>query len=110
MIKSQVINCKHCNIDFILTKNKRGKINECEDCAEETVDKLTGVMIYEHKTGCSIQINNNPELTKYIIQSTKLQCKGSNLGNNLKVSGKTKHDNGVRYLPSSNQNVKGNKL
>lgn len=42
-------------------------------------------MVYTHKTGGQIQINSNPELTEYILSSTKLRNKGSNLGNNLKV-------------------------
>lgn len=71
-------------------KNRPGKITECEDCAEENVVKLTGNMIYDHKTGCTIQINADPGLTTYITNATALRNKGSNLGNNLKVSYQTK--------------------
>ena len=84
--------CIKCNIEYNKADriNKPGKITECNDCAEETTVKLTGVMLYGHKTGAAIQINTDPALTKYILNSTKLQNKGSNLGNNLKVSGITK--------------------
>jgi NAD-dependent SIR2 family protein deacetylase len=71
-------------------RGKPGKITECPDCAEDSTVKLTGNMIYDHKTGCSIQINVDPHLTQYITNATKLRNKGSNLGNNLKVSFKTK--------------------
>lgn len=84
--------CVKCNeeYDSDLRKGQPGKITECINCAEETTIKLTGVMLYGHKTGAAIQINTDPALTKYIINSTKLMNKGSNLGNNLKVSGVTK--------------------
>jgi len=72
---------------------KPGKIIFCDDCADTDVVKMTGNMIYDHKTGCSIQINSDPGLTKYIINATKLRNKGSNLGNNLKVSYATKGTN-----------------
>lgn len=85
--------CVKCGIDFNLYRNKPGKINECADCAEEQAVKYTGNMVYDHKTGCSIQVNTDPGLTSYIINATKLMNKGSNLGNNLKVSYKTKGEN-----------------
>lgn len=69
---------------------KPGRITECPECATETATKFTGVQLYGHKTGAAIQINTDPALTQYILKATKLQCKGSNLGNNLKVSGVTK--------------------
>jgi hypothetical protein len=71
-------------------RGKLGKITECQDCAEEVATKFTGNMIYDHKTGCSIQINTDPKLTQYITKATALRNKGSNLGNNLKVSYNTK--------------------
>lgn len=78
--------CSLCDNEFQLKPGKPGLSTHCPDCSEETVTKFTGNMIYDHKTGASIQINTNPKLTEYINNSTKLRNKGSNLGNNLKVS------------------------
>jgi len=87
-------------------RNMGGRITECQDCAEEHTTKFTGNMIYDHKTGCSIQINSDPSLTQYIIKATKLQNKGSNLGNNLKVSYNTK-GNGRCLTTVGSSNAKG---
>jgi hypothetical protein len=89
-------------------KNKPGLITKCEDCAEDNVVKFTGNMIYDHKTGCSIQINSDPGLTAYITNATKLINKGSNLGNNLKVSYKTKGE-GRCLTTVGASNAKGKK-
>lgn len=89
--------CVKCGLDFELYKGKPGKANECDDCSEEVVDKYTGNMIYDHKVGASIQINKDPALTAYINNSTKLRNKGSNLGNNLKVSSDKVKSNGMVY-------------
>lgn len=85
------MSCIKCDFEYLISdrKNKPGKLTECNDCADEPAVKLTGNMIYEHKTGCTIQINSDPGLTSYISNSTKLRNKGSNLNNNLKVSYKT---------------------
>ena len=80
----RVISCRHCGIEFEKRSDKPGKIDECVDCAED-VTRYTGNMVYDHKAGCSIQINSDPRLTEYINEATKLRNKGSNLGNNLKV-------------------------
>lgn len=88
---------------------KAGKISECEDCAEEAAVKYTGNMIYDHKTGCGIQINSDPNLTAYITKATALRNKGSNLGNNLKVSYNTK-GTGRCITTVSASNAKGKKL
>lgn len=100
--------CKICEIEYDdrQRKNKPGLITHCPDCAEEEVDKYTGVMIYTHKTCASIQVNKNPELTKYIIESTKLKNKGSNLGSNLKISGPNKLS-GSCITTVSDSNAKG---
>jgi len=98
--------CIKCGDDIVLTKNKPGRINECSYCAHETAIKYTGNMIYDHKTGCSIQINTDPTLTAYITNATKLVNKGSNLGNNLKVSGLTK-GYGRCYTTVNGSNAKG---
>lgn len=99
--------CIHCDIEFVLYPGKPGKVNECKDCANEPIVKLTGNMIYDHKTGCSIQINSDPTLTEYITKATKLMNKGSNLGNNLKVSGKTHRHNAMYKSADEKANVKG---
>lgn len=100
--------CKICE-DFYDDQERRGQpglIIHCADCAEETETPLTGVMIYTHKTGPSIQINRDPALTRYLIESTKLKNKGSNLGNNLKVSGKN-HGEGRCVTTVAGANAKG---
>lgn len=102
--------CSKCGADYDIEdrRGKPGKLSECEDCAEETAVKFTGNMIYDHKTGCSIQINSDPGLTAYITNATKLQNKGSNLGNNLKVSYKTKGE-GRCIATVGASNAKGKK-
>lgn len=71
--------CIHCEIEFDLQeklnqskilKRNAGKINECIDCASEDPVKVTGVMIYGHKTAGSIQINKDPRLTEYMLSSS----------------------------------------
>ena len=102
--------CVKCESEYdpSLRKGKPGKITECDDCAEENTTKLTGNMIYDHKTGCSIQINADPGLTNYITNSTRLRNKGSNLGNNLKVSYITK-GSGRCLMTVAASNAKGKK-
>lgn len=88
--------CVKCDCEFnAKLKRNGGKINECDDCASESVILYTGNMIYDHKTGADLQINTDPELTKYIIESTKLRSKTSNLGNNLKVNSGKVRSNGM---------------
>lgn len=84
--------CHICEMEYDLDsrRGKPGKLTHCSDCAEDDSVKFTGNMIYDHKTGCSIQINTDPGLTNYIINSTKLRSKTSNLGNNGKVTYTTK--------------------
>ncbi len=71
--------CIHCEIDFDvkekmnnskLTRRPPGKVNECIDCATPGPQRLTGVMIYGHKTAGSIQINKDPRLTQYMLASS----------------------------------------
>lgn len=102
--------CIHCGDEYddLSRKGKPGRITECESCHDESTTRLTGNMIYDHKTGAALQINSDPGLTQYIIKATKLQNKGSNLGNNLKVSYQTKGENRcVATVGSSN--AKGKK-
>lgn len=102
--------CIDCGIEYTeeSRKKKPGLITKCNDCAEDVIVKVTGNMIYDHKTGCAIQINADPGLTAYITNSTKLVNKGSNLGNNLKVSYKTK-GNGRCLTTVGASNAKGKK-
>jgi len=92
--------CIKCGVEFKLYSGKPGKSNECIDCAEEVIDRYTGNMIYDHKTGATIQINSDPRLTQYINNSTKLQNKGSNLGNNLKVDSAMQKSSGCVRVAS----------
>lgn len=103
--------CVKCGSDYEIEdrRGKPGKITECQDCSQETAVKFTGNMIYDHKTGSSIQINTDPGLTAYITNATKLRNKGSNLGNNLKVSYNTKGtDRCIATVGAAN--AKGKKL
>ena len=86
------LNCIDCDMEYdpASRSGKPGKRTQCNDCADDSEVRLTGNMIYDHKTGCSIQINRDPGLTNYIINATKLRSKTSNLGNNAKVSYSTK--------------------
>ena len=87
-----VRHCVKCGSDYDPRERfgRPGRVTECEDCASEPATKYTGNMVYDHKTGCSVQINTDPKLTQYIIKATALRNKGSNLRNNLMVSYKTK--------------------
>jgi hypothetical protein len=89
--------CTECECEFEFNPNKPGKKNMCTDCSNDDVTRYTGNMIYDHKTGADIQINSDPELTKYIINSTKLRNKASNLGNNLKANSGKVRSNGLVY-------------
>jgi len=89
--------CTDCECEFEFSSNKPGKINVCEDCGFDPFVRYTGNMIFDHKTGADIQINSDPELTKYIIDSTKLRNKASNLGNNLKVNSAKSRSSGLVY-------------
>lgn len=103
--------CIKCEADYDIEDRRGmpGKITECQDCCEEKAVKFTGNMIYDHKTGSSIQINADPGLTAYITNATKLRNKGSNLGNNLKVSYNPKGtDRCITIVGAAN--AKGKKL
>lgn len=86
--------CKDCGTEYDAAsrRGKPGKFTVCNECAEENseVTKYTGNMIYSHKTGCSIQINTDPRLTQYLINTTKLKNKGSNMHDNINQCGKFK--------------------
>lgn len=87
--------CVKCGDEFELYSGKPGLSTECDFCAEEVVDKYTGNMIYDHKTGPSIQINSDPRLTAYINEATKLKNKGSNMNNNHKVDSSMQKSSGM---------------
>lgn len=97
--------CIDCEEEY---SDKRASLgyDTCLECGESNVTRYTGVMIYTHKTAPSIQINTDPKLTDYLIKSTKLKNKGSNLGENLKVDGKT-HGSGRCLVTASDTNAKG---
>lgn len=101
--------CKECgeSYDDKSRIGKPGLIVHCNYCAEEDIEKFTGVMIYTHKTGPSIQINKDPALTDYMLKSTRLKNKGSNLGNNLKVSGMSHGNNRCLVTSGGASNAKG---
>lgn len=101
--------CQECGTEYnkVARLGRPGKATVCEDCSEETQVKYTGNMIYDHKTGCSIQINKSELLTKYISEATKLRNKGSNLGNNLKVSGPTRGESLCVKTVGAGVNYKG---
>ena len=62
--------CRLCDAEFDLNPvRKYGRINECDDCATD-IQKYTGVMIYGHKTAGAIQINSDPKLTEYMIETS----------------------------------------
>lgn len=50
--------CVKCDDEFTLTRDKPGRINECPKCSVETVEKLGGNMIYEHKTAPYIEVKS----------------------------------------------------
>lgn len=101
--------CIVCGFEYddLDRRGQPGRITECEDCAEEDEVLRTGNMIYDHKTGASIQINSNPELTRYINKATELRKKASNLGLNAKVDGPRK--NGGCLITVAGSNAKGKK-
>jgi len=101
--------CKKCGDEYDVNsrRGKPGLATVCQACADEPTVKYTGNMIYDHKTGCSIQINADPGLTAYITNSTKLRNKGSNLGNNLKVSYQTKGEGRCVFNAGHKVNAKG---
>ena len=94
---NKIFDCAECGCQFQHTDKKPGKINVCGDCATEPIIRYTGNMIFDHKTGADIQINSDPELTRYIIESTKLRSKTSNLGNNLKANSGKARSAGLAY-------------
>ena len=100
--------CRVCGTEFYIKDRigKPGSTLDCEDCAYESAVKYTGNMVYDHKAGCSIQINSDPGLTDYIRKATALRNKGSNLRNNLMVSYSTKGENRC-ILTVENSNAKG---
>lgn len=79
--------CHSCGSEFdpATRRGKPGKATECNECGEEneSATKYTGVVIYGHKAGATLQINSDPKLTEYLINATKLKNKGSNMTNNI---------------------------
>jgi hypothetical protein len=75
-----MIICKDCGTEFDLFEKRKkakelridaGKRDQCLQCADQVdAQPLTGVMIYGHKTGATIQINKDPKLTEYMLKSS----------------------------------------
>ena len=100
--------CKECGDEYDdnTRRGKGGLITHCNDCAEEVVELYTGNMIYDHKTGGSIQINADPAITQYINKSTKKNSYGSN----MKYAGskpKLKSHGGCIMTAGDKANAKG---
>lgn len=56
--------CETCGVEYNLEdrKGQAGKLTQCENCAEETEEKMEGQMIFSHKTGGTIEIKKDGEL------------------------------------------------
>jgi len=101
--------CKKCDDDFDPSqkKLKAGRINECDDCAEETAVRYTGNQIYDHKTSVSVQINKDPALTQYILKATQLRSRNSNLHYASHASYSNKTYDACLYTVGEKMNAKG---
>lgn len=80
--------CDTCGADYdpkLKDRDAPGRYTQCAECGEEgeTAVKYTGVVIYGHKAGATLQVNKDPMLTEYLINATKLKNKGSNMNNNI---------------------------
>lgn len=62
--KETLADCETCGAQYNLEarKGQPGKITQCENCAEETENKMEGKMIFSHKTGATIEIKKDGEL------------------------------------------------
>lgn len=62
--KETLAHCETCGAEYNLEARKGlpGKITQCENCAEETENKMEGKMIFSHKTGATIEIKKDGEL------------------------------------------------
>lgn len=64
-VKKQILAiCETCGNEYNqeARKGMPGKITQCENCAEETENKMEGKMIFSHKTGATIEIKKDGEL------------------------------------------------
>lgn len=111
-MRDGTLTCVGCGDTYLLQDRAGfpGKVITCADCAEESVERYTGNNIYGHKTGAALQINRCRTLTDYINNSTKLRNKGSNLGNNLKVSGPAKATDLCVTTADADVNAKGKSI
>jgi hypothetical protein len=94
--------CVHCDAEFDRAEKAQrvkrelsqgGKANECFDCISEGPPVMTGVMIYGHKTAASIQINKDPNITKYMLAGSP-----SNGSRTCMVASMPKSSGGVHTL------------
>lgn len=88
--------CSKCSSEYEKSERigKPGKLIHCPSCAEEEqdIEKYTGNMIFSHKTAPSIQINKDPNITKFI---------------NGKIAGDTTHKSGSVVKEAESFNYKG---
>jgi NAD-dependent SIR2 family protein deacetylase len=101
--------CKKCEDEFDpeQKRQKAGKINECDDCSEEVAVRYTGNQIYDHKTGVSVQINKDPNLTQYILKATQLRSRNSNLHYTSFATYSNKTVGACLYTAGDKMNAKG---
>jgi hypothetical protein len=57
--------CKHCGREFKLLPGKPGLINECPECATETVEKKAGIVYWEGKHTPVLVITDQANATNY---------------------------------------------
>jgi hypothetical protein len=62
--RQSMAKCQSCGLEYNQEDRKGhpGKITDCENCAEETENKVEGTMIFSHKTGATIEIKKDGEL------------------------------------------------
>ena len=92
--------CRHCEIEFDLREKRRqaqlenrpmGRIDECLDCVEEDEQRFTGVMIPTEEGVRTLQINADPNLTKFL---NKRRWEGAGNTRKYDISNKPlKHQN-----------------
>ena len=99
--------CIECGWEYddVERRGQPGLITQCNDCGEDPEARFSGNMIYTHKTGGSIQINRDPEVTAYITASTHKHAYGSNFSR-LPVKTAAKREGAVLFTVGDS-NAKG---
>lgn len=62
--------CIKCGEEFVLTPNKPGKINECQDCARDMTIRYVACVAFDGKTHGKIEITKD---TQYATAFNKAQ-------------------------------------